>query len=160
MRELWCKISGVTYDKQMPKILKGQLDKTSSSVWIRDMGNQREALEKHLSCWNEMFEGSDGVTLLDHMQNDAIRSETKVCCIREEAQMVWVVLRMDEGNPVKEAFEIRVCEWSMRGWPRKWWLDCAWEEGHKEHVLYCQDWKRVIQWPDPSYLGKKEKKKV
>lgn len=122
-----------------------------SKTWVTKKRHLRrlEAIE----LW--YFEGYvRKVTLLVHMQNYVIRRETKVSRGSElrERRLRWNghVQRMDTGNDVKEAFEIRVCMWRMKRQPRKLCRDCVQENGvHIARVLVQQALKRLIWQLDP-----------
>ena len=128
----WRDLSSVINDKRMPRRLKTKLYSTiirpvllyGAEVWT--MGRKEERLLEATEM--RMLRRIKGVTLKDKERSENIRKELGVNDINEkvkEIRMRWYghVLRMDDGNPVKEVMHTEVEGKRPRGRPRKRWKD-------------------------------------
>ncbi|XP_065064718.1 uncharacterized protein LOC135690948 [Rhopilema esculentum] len=102
-----------------------------------------------------------GISLRERRRNEDIRTETKVASIVEkirESRLRWLrhVMRRDEDDPVKEAWELPVEDQRSVGRQRLKCKDMVEEDMRKKNIRKegSQDrpyWRRRTRMADPSW---------
>ena len=128
-----------------------------------------KAKEKRLEVEEmRMLRFSLGKTRMDRIRNETVRTTLKVGELSgklRETRLRWYghVLRWEEEY-VDQRTRKMVVGTRRRGWPRRRWVDCIWEDmrlmGMMEvEALDRNNWRRRIHTGNPTYCGNEARRR-
>jgi len=163
----WREFTGVFCDRRMPRHLKSKLYRTvvrPTALYGSECWPATKKDESRLAVMEtRMLRWTQGVTMMDRIPNDIIRTNMGVAPIVEkmrEKRLGWYghVQRRPEDHLVRKALEMEVPGRRPRGRPKLRWLDKISADLtslglSREDTLDRQTWKSKIRSADPAVVG-------
>ena len=160
----WRSLTGVLCDKKMPLRLKSKVYRTvirpvalyGSECWpVTKKDVQRLCVME-----TRMLRWTLGVTMMDHVCNDTVRTIMKVTPIHNkmlEGRLRWYghVRRREENHVTRAVMSMDIAGKRPRGRPKMRWMDRI-KEDLKELGILAEDaldrnkWRRITQKADPT----------
>lgn len=168
----WRRVTGVLCDKRMPTRLKSKVYKTvvrSTAMYTSECRPNTTAHDRVLHVMEmRMLRFSLGLTLLDHAQNEEVRSCLGVAAISEklrESRLRWFghVARAPASSVVQTAMQLEVPGMRPRGRPKMRWRDTINDDLRRTHLSEedasdRSQWRRAYRHADPAPCGRRQRR--
>ena len=159
----WKEMSGVIQDKRIPRKLKVTVIRPVLLYGAETWTLRRKEEQLLETTEMRMLRRIKRVTIRDRIRSSDMRQELGVKGIVEiarQSRLRWYghLMRMEEGNKVKEVWNMTVQGNRPRGRPKKRWMDCVKSDmeaiGLREEDASNRElWRRKVQTPDLAAAG-------